>query len=238
MNRCLSALDKYVLVSNSDAHSPGKLGREANIFDTDLDYDHVIQAMTDGKGFEGTIEFFPEEGKYHLDGHRKCKIRLEPEETVELEGRCPVCQRPLTVGVLNRVYQLSDRDSPKLPKNFISLIPLSEVLSELFGCGPATKKVGGFYERLISQIGPELEILMNVPLTRLRQAGGSVFAEAVGRMRRNQVIREGGYDGQFGVMHLFEDSERETVSEQMALFVNQEPKLTRRGNASSYTGVS
>ncbi|MBL6979156.1 MAG: hypothetical protein ISR61_09410 [Desulfobacteraceae bacterium] len=238
MNRCLSALDRYVLVSNSDAHSPGKLGREANIFDTDLDYDHVIQAMTDGKGFGGTIEFFPEEGKYHLDGHRKCKIRLEPEETVELEGRCPVCQRPLTVGVLNRVYQLSDRDSPKLPKNFISRIPLSEVLSELFGCGPATKKVGGFYERLISQIGPELEILMNVPLTRLRQAGGSVFAEAVGRMRRNQVIREGGYDGQFGVMHLFEDSERETVSEQMALFANQEPKLTRSGNASSYTGVS
>ena len=238
MNRCLSALDRYVLVSNSDAHSPGKLGREANIFDTDLDYDHVIQAMTDGKGFGGTIEFFPEEGKYHLDGHRKCKIRLKPQETVELEGLCPVCQRPLTVGVLNRVSRLSDRDSPKLSKNFISLIPLAEVLSELLSCGPATKKVTGFYERLISEIGPELEILMSVPLARLKKAGGPVFAEAVGRMRRNQVIREGGYDGQFGVMHLFENSEREAVAEQMALFVNQGPKLFRGGNSSSHTGVS
>jgi len=181
MNRCLSALDRYVLVSNSDAHSPGKLGREANMFDTDLDYDHVIRAMTDGRGFGGTIE---------------------------LEGLCPVCHRPLTVGVLNRVYELSDRDVPLLSKDFVSLIPLSEVLSELLGCGPATKKVTGFYERLISRVGPELEILMNVPLPRLRQAGGPVFAEAVERMRRKQVIREGGYDGQFGVMRLFEDSER------------------------------
>jgi DNA helicase-2/ATP-dependent DNA helicase PcrA len=100
-------------------------------------------------------------------------------------------------------------------------------------CGPATKKVAGFYERLIAQVGPELEILMNVPLARLRQAGGSVVAEAVGRMRRNQVIREGGYDGQFGVMHLFENSEREAVAEQMALFAHQDPKLTRRGNTPS-----
>ena len=198
--------------------------KDDDMFDTDLDYAHVIRAMTDGRGFGGTIEFFPEEGKYHLDGHRKCKIRLEPQETLELEGVCPVCQRPLTVGVLNRVYQLSDRDSPQLSKDFVSLIPLPEVLSELLGCGPATKKVTGFYERLISQAGPELEILMNAPLTRLRQAGGPVVAEAVGRMRRNQVIREGGYDGQFGVMHLFENSEREAVAEQMALFAHQDTK--------------
>jgi len=234
MNRCLSALDRYVLVSNSDAHSPGKLGREANMFDTDLDYDHVIRAMTDGRGFGGTIEFFPEEGKYHLDGHRKCGIRLEPQETIELEGLCPVCRRPLTVGVLNRVCQLSDRDSPQLSKDFTSLIPLPEVLSELLGCGPATKKVTGFYERLISQVGPELEILMNVPLTRLKQAGGPAVAEAVGRMRRNQVIREGGYDGQFGVMRLFENSEREVIAGQMALFVRQAPKSTRKGNTPSF----
>lgn len=233
MNRCLSALDRYVLVSNSDAHSPGKLGREANMFDTDLDYDHVIQAMTDGKGFGGTIEFFPEEGKYHLDGHRKCKIRFEPQETIELEGLCPVCRRPLTVGVLNRVHQLSDRDSPQLSKDFVSLIPLPEVLSELLGCGPATKKVTGFYERLISQVGPELELLMDVPLTRLRQAGGPVVAEAVGRMRRKQVIREGGYDGQFGVMRLFENSEREAIAGQMALFAHQTPKPTRKGTVPS-----
>ncbi|MBT3256381.1 MAG: hypothetical protein HN366_07990 [Deltaproteobacteria bacterium] len=211
MNRCLSALDRYVLVSNSDAHSPGKLGREANMFDTDLDYDHIIRAMTDGRGFEGTLEFFPEAGKYHLDGHRKCKIRLGPQETLEQKGLCPVCRRPLTVGVLNRVYQLSDRDAPQLSKDFVRLISLPEILSELLGCGPATKKVAGFYERLISQMGPELEILMNLPLTRLKQAGGPVVAEAVARMRRNQVIREGGYDGQFGVMRLFENSERAAI---------------------------
>ena len=193
------------------------------MFDTDLDYDHVIRAMTDGRGFGGTIEFFPEEGKYHLDGHRKCKIKLEPQETFELKGLCPACGRPLTVGVLNRVYQLSDRDTPQLSKDFVSLIPLPEVLSELLGCGPATKKVGQFYERLISQIGPELKILMNAPLTRIEQAGGPVLAKAVGRMRRNQVIREGGYDGQFGAMHLFEDSEREAITRQMALFAHQNP---------------
>ncbi|MBW1732890.1 MAG: UvrD-helicase domain-containing protein [Deltaproteobacteria bacterium] len=223
MNRCLSALDRYVLVSNSDAHSPGKLGREANIFDTELDYDHVIRAMTDGNGLKGTIEFFPEEGKYHLDGHRKCGVRLEPPETAELNGVCPVCGRPLTVGVLNRVYQLSDRDTPRLFREFISLIPLPEVLSELLCCGPATKKVGGFYENLISRIGPELEILIDLPLERIEEAGGPALGEAVARMRRNQVIREGGYDGQFGVMRLFEAREREALAGQMALFALKEP---------------
>ncbi|MBC8420923.1 MAG: hypothetical protein H8E10_20280 [Desulfobacterales bacterium] len=209
MNRCLSALDTYILVSNSDAHSPGKLGREANIFETRLTYGDMIRAMKSGEGFGGTIEFFPEEGKYHLDGHRKCGVRLQPEETVSLDGICPECKRPLTVGVLNRIYELSDRTTPPLSKEFISLIPLSEILSELLGCGPGTKKVTSFYERLVSQLGPELKILIDLPFDTLMAAGGPVLAEGVMRMRRNHVIREGGYDGQFGKIHLFKDSEKE-----------------------------
>ncbi|MFO7598760.1 MAG: UvrD-helicase domain-containing protein [Candidatus Desulfacyla sp.] len=218
MNRCLSALDPYLLVSNSDAHSPGKLGREANLFDTHLDYPHMIQAMKTGAGFAGTIEFFPEEGKYHLDGHRKCGVRLHPEETLRLDGICPVCRRPLTVGVLNRIYGLSDRSTPRLFKPFHSLIPLPEILSEILGCGPATQKATLFYEKLVSTLGPELEILMDIPLNRLEASGGPVLAEAVRRMRCRHVIRDEGYDGRFGTIHLFQESEKAGAAGQTALF--------------------
>ena len=224
MNRCLSALDPYLLVSNSDAHSPGKLGREANLFDTHLDYPHMIQAMKTGAGFAGTIEFFPEEGKYHLDGHRKCGVRLHPEETLGLDGICPVCRRPLTVGVLNRIYELSDRSTPRLSKPFHSLIPLPEILSEILGAGPATKKVTLFYEKLLSDLGPELEILMDIPLDRLEASGGPVLAEAVRRMRCNHVIRDEGYDGHFGTILLFQESEKAGAAGQTPLFANLTPK--------------
>jgi len=226
MNRRLSALDPYLLVSNSDAHSPGKLGREANLFDTHLDYPHMIQAMKTGKGFAGTIEFFPEEGKYHLDGHRKCGVRLNPEETSHLAGICPVCHRPLTVGVLNRIYELSDRSKPRLSRPFHSLIPLPEILSEILGCGPATRKATQFYEKLLTDLGPELEILMNIPLKRVAASGGPVLAEAIKRMRCNQVIRHEGYDGQFGTIHLFEKSEKARASGQTALFADLIPNPT------------
>ena len=174
MNRLLSNLDDYLLVSNSDAHSPGKLGREANIFNTDLDYHHIIQAMIDGEGFSGTIEFYPEEGKYHLDGHRKCQVKLQPGETIKHDGICPICGRPLTVGVLHRIYELSDRDTPKLKKDFFSLIPLPEVLSELLDCGAQTKKVSAVYERLMSELGPELQILMEVPIHDIQDVAGDL----------------------------------------------------------------
>lgn len=232
MNRLLSALDRYLLVSNSDAHSPGKLGREANLFDTDMDYNHMTRAMTDGKGFMGTIEFYPEEGKYHLDGHRKCRVRLHPQETRDLEGVCPVCGRALTVGVLNRIHELADRDTPELSKDFFSLIPLPEVLSELLSCGPATKKVTIFYEKLLLELGPELQILMDLPLNDIEMAGGPMLAEAIARMRRNQVIRDEGYDGEYGVIHLFEDQEKESVAGQMALFAQETKKaVSPRNNA-------
>ena len=226
MNRCISALDKYILVSNSDAHSPSKLGREANLFDTDLDYNQMISAMSDGNGFAGTVEFFPEEGKYHLDGHRKCRVRLTPAETKQYDGVCPVCGKPVTVGVLNRIYDLADRDAPELSKDFFSLIPLCEVLSELLSCGPATKKVTGFYEKLLMELGPELQILLDVPLSDLDKAGGFLLAEGIDRMRRGQVIKQEGYDGEYGIIRLFDEAEKPALSGQMALFAQKTPKTS------------
>ena len=228
MNRLLSALDKYLLVSNSDAHSPGKLGREANIFDTDPDYNHMIRSMTDGEGFLGTIEFYPEEGKYHLDGHRKCQVRFRPEETIKHDGICPVCGKPLTIGVLNRIHELADRDTPQLSKDFFSLIPLPEILSDIFSCGPATKKVMSFYEKLLFDLGPELQILMDVPLSDIEVAGGPILAEAIGRMRRNQVIREEGFDGEYGIIRIFEASEKQVMGGQMALFARETQKTSAK----------
>jgi uncharacterized protein (TIGR00375 family) len=218
MNRLVSALDRYLLVSNSDAHSASKLGREANLFDTELDYPHMVGAMKGKKGFSGTIEFYPEEGKYHLDGHRKCQVRCEPPETREREGMCPVCGKPMTVGVLNRVYALADRQKPALTREVHSLIPLTEVLSELLDCGPATKKVAFQYDNLLRDLGPELEILMEVSLSEIEKSGGPLLAEAVTRMRKGKVIRDGGYDGEFGCIHLFSPTEKDTLAGQLALF--------------------
>ncbi|MFH1349588.1 MAG: UvrD-helicase domain-containing protein [Pseudomonadota bacterium] len=218
MNRNLSALDGYLLVSNSDAHSPSKLGREANLFDTDLDYDDMVRAMVGGDGFLGTIEFFPEEGKYHLDGHRKCQVRLHPAETRRRKGICPSCGRSLTVGVLHRVVELSDRDTPKLSKEFYSLIPLPEILSEILDCGPSSKKVTSVYEDLLGVLGPELYILMDISLREIETAGSMLLSGAIDRMRRGQVIRLEGYDGEYGTIHLFEEAEKAALSGQMALF--------------------
>lgn len=224
MNRLLSTLDGYLLISNSDAHSPGKLGREANVFDTDLDYNHMTQAMTSGDGFVGTIEFYPEEGKYHLDGHRKCQVRLKPAETNKKSGICPVCGKKLTVGVLHRICDLADRDIPELSKDYFSLIPLPEMLSEVLNCGPATKKVMSAYEKLLFELGPELRILMDIPVEDIEAAGGPVVAEAIKRMRQNQVIREEGYDGEYGKILLFSRFEKQAASGQMALFAQKRKK--------------
>jgi len=218
MNRLLSALDRFLLVSNSDAHSPSKLGREANIFDTALDYDHMKEAMTSHRGFEGTVEFFPEEGKYHFDGHRKCSVRLDPMETKKHQGICPVCGKPLTIGVFNRVEELADRETPRISKAFFSLIPLAEILSEIYDCGPSTKKVTAVYEDLLERMGPELYILLDAPLSDIRTQGGILLAKAIERMRRSRVIKEGGYDGEYGVIRLFDEAEKAKLIGQGALF--------------------
>ncbi|MFF4413524.1 endonuclease Q family protein [Streptosporangium sp. NPDC001559] len=212
MNRRVSMLDGYRLVSYSDAHSPPRIGRETTVLDTDLDYFAVLDALRTGAGYEGTVEFFPEEGRYHLDGHRKCGVRLEPEETRRLGGICPVCGKPLTVGVLSRVEDLADRPEGVRPAGDVSvsegLVPLPEIMGEILGVGPGSKKVAGEADRLVAALGPELRILQEVPVGDL-EARLPRLGEAIGRLRRGEVIREPGFDGEYGVIRLFAPGERE-----------------------------
>ena len=212
MNWRLSMLDRYRLVSNSDAHSPGKLGREATTFDCALDYFALRKALETGQGFVGTVEFFPEEGKYHLDGHRKCGVKFSPRETLAQGGRCPVCGGAMTVGVLSRVETLADRSeaeaAPPATAGAVSnLVALPEMLGEIASSGPSSKTVERGYGRLLSALGPELDILQAVPLEDISRADSSVLAEAVARLRAGKVIRDAGYDGEYGVIRLFEPDE-------------------------------
>lgn len=220
MNWRVGSLDPYTLVSNSDAHSPPALGREATIFDTEADYFAMRRALESGEAFGGTVEFFPEEGKYHMDGHRKCGVRLEPAET-PADGRCPECGRPLTIGVLARVEALADRpDGHRAPRAapFHSLIPLPEMMSEILGVGPKSKKVMGEVGDLVARLGPELSILTEVPVDDVAAAGGTLLGEAVARLRRGEVIREGGYDGEYGVIRVFAPDELHRSHAVPALF--------------------
>jgi len=206
MNWRCSSLDGYRLVSNSDAHSPPMLGREATTFHSSLDYFAMADALRTGDGLAGTIEFYPEEGKYHLDGHRKCGVRLEPEQSREHEGACPECGRPLTIGVLHRVTELADRPAGYRPPGapgFTNLVQLPQIVGEIMATGPKSKKVGAEVDRLVAALGPELGILTEADADDLRRAGGSLLAEAVGRLRRGEVRREAGYDGEYGIVALF-----------------------------------
>ncbi len=217
MNRRVSELDRYRLVSNSDAHSPAKLGREACMFTTDLDYFSMQHALETGKGYDGSAEFFPEEGKYYLDGHRKCKVRLSPEESRKLDGICPVCNKPLTLGVMHRVQELADRteeERPKVTDPFVSLVPLPKVIAETQGVGPNSKRVVKEYEQLLYKLGAELAILNDIPLEEIQNlSNSSLIAEAIARMRKGDVIREAGYDGEYGRIKLFhEDELKQTVT--------------------------
>ena len=210
MNWACSSLDPYRLVSNSDAHSPPMLGREATVFDTDLDYFAMAAALRTGNGLEGTIEFFPEEGKYHLDGHRKCGVRVDPEQTLALDTICPQCGKPLTVGVLHRIAELADRPAgfrPPGAAGFTSLVQLPEIVGEILATGPKSKKVVGEVGRLVAALGPELSILRETPLDELRRAGGSLLSEGIARLRRGEVIRDAGYDGEYGTIRLFRPDE-------------------------------
>ncbi|WP_338596537.1 UvrD-helicase domain-containing protein [Saccharopolyspora sp. SCSIO 74807] len=213
MNWRVSGLDGYTLVSHSDAHSPPMLGREATAFDTELDYFAVKRALETRRGFEGTVEFFPEEGKYHLDGHRKCSVRMDPSDTRAHDGRCPGCGKPLTVGVLHRVDALADRDAGVRPDGaagFRSLIPLPEIVGEVRGVGPKSKKVFDAVSALTAAHGPELSILQDVPVEELRRSDPAV-AEAVERLRRGAVVREAGFDGEYGTIRVFDPAELSRV---------------------------
>jgi len=213
MNHRVSALDRYRLVSNSDAHSPPALGREATVFDTELSYAGVRSALETGLGLAGTLEFFPEEGKYHLDGHRGCEVRLDPAETRELGGRCPVCAKPVTVGVLHRVEALADRAAGLAPAGappWFCFVQLPQVVGEILGVGPRTKTAQAEVDRLVARFGPELVVLQDVPLDDLAAATPPALAalpEAVGRLRRGEVVLAGGYDGEYGVVRIFDPKE-------------------------------
>jgi len=233
MNWRCSSLDGYRLVSNSDAHSPPMLGREATTFDTPVDYFAMADALRTGDGLAGTIEFYPEEGKYHLDGHRKCGVRLEPGQSRDHEGACPECGKPLTIGVLHRVTELADRPAGYRPPGapgFTNLVQLPQVVGEIMATGPKSKKVGAEVDRLVAALGPELGILTKADVDDLRRVGGSLLGEAVSRLRRGEVRREAGYDGEYGVVSLFGPGELNRAD---ALFDLASPAAAAREPAGS-----
>ncbi len=233
MNRACSMLDRYRLVSNSDAHSPEKLGREANRFDAELGYDGILKSLRDGEGFLGTIEFFPQEGKYHYDGHRKCGIRWDPLETVKHGAVCPVCGRPVTKGVMYRVAELADRREPgERTEPFQSITALPDLIAELLNQKSGKSvKVMKEYHRLIGGLGSEFYILLDAPLDELRSAGGELIAEAIRRLRNGDVFIDEGYDGEFGRIKVFREGEVRAFSG-TSLFVAPE------GEAPAHAGSS
>jgi len=278
MNYRVPSLDRYTLISNSDIHSPFRLGREANIFRGTPGYFSIREAIRAGTvcpaapdeaykmlasegishseiakavknahdngdpqqsvlekdGFVGTLEFFPEEGKYHLDGHRKCSMRLDPVDTERSGGKCPVCGRPITVGVMNRVMELSDRGPGVLPERaapFWRLLPLDEVISQAVGVGPQSKTVKGLHRELLQKLGPELNILWAQPLEEMRGRIPDIIVEGLRRARCGELLVHAGYDGQYGDVKLFTDTERDHFSGQVSLVPLEGIRRRKRGTA-------
>ncbi len=223
MNWRLSALDKITLISNSDSHSPQKIGREANVFNTEVSYSAITEAIKtkDPSKFLYTIEFFPEEGKYHFDGHRNCEVKLSPVETKKYGSLCPVCGKPLTIGVLNRVEELADREEGFVPPNkipFKSLVPLNEIIADVLGLGTAAKDVAREYDSLIAKLGSEFNILLDANENTLKSATLSEIAEGIIRVREGKVTKEPGYDGVYGKIKIFSAEEGKSVVKQKTLF--------------------
>jgi uncharacterized protein (TIGR00375 family) len=224
MNWRLSALDRFTLISNSDSHSPQKIGREANVFDCELDYATIREVLKtkDNKRFLYTLEFFPEEGKYHYDGHRLCNTRLSPKETKANNGKCPKCGKPVTVGVVNRIEKLADRGQGFVPANaipFKSLIPLDEIIAEAKGMGKASQAVEREYRALVAKFGTEFAILLEASESELRRGLPTRVAEGVLRVRQGKVNIKAGYDGEYGVISIFGDEEKASQGEkQLSLF--------------------
>lgn len=220
----LSALDKFTLISNSDSHSPQKIGREANVFSCTLDYKTIQEVLKtkDKKRFLYTIEFFPEEGKYHFDGHRLCGIRWSPKETRQHNGRCPKCGKPVTVGVMNRVEQLADRPEGYTPPNAIpykNLIPLNEIIAEAKGLGKESKEVEREFRAYVSRLGGEFTILTKLNPEDLRKNLSARIAEGILRTRQGKINIQAGFDGEYGTISIFgEEEEQERAEEQLKLF--------------------
>ena len=224
MNWRLSALDKYTLISNSDSHSPSKIGREANVFDCELNYKTIREVLKskDKKRFLYTIEFFPEEGKYHFDGHRLCNTRLAPEETKKYNGKCPKCGRAVTIGVMNRVDVLADRPQGYMPSNAIpykNFIPFNEIVAEAKGVAKTSVAVEREYRALVAKFGTEFEILLRATEGELLKGLPRKVAEGVLRVRKGKVNIQPGFDGEYGKISIFGDEEKAPETEkQLSLF--------------------
>ncbi len=224
MNWRLSKLDRYALLSNSDSHSARRIGREANVFNCALDYDDILTAIKtkDRTKFLYTVEFFPEEGKYHLDGHRKCQVCWTPAETQQHGFRCPACGRRVTVGVMHRVEALADRPEGYQPPNaipFRSLVPLEEIIAEVLGVGVGTQTVEREYLNLLTRCGTEFDVLLKASDEALRKAAPAKIVEGILRVRTGQVRIEPGYDGEYGKVRFVSQEQPAAVPEQqMTLF--------------------
>ena len=223
MNWRLSQLDNITLISNSDAHSPEKLAREANIFDCDLSYDGIFDALKTGdkKKFLGTLEFFPEEGKYHYDGHRPCSYCADPKLTIENKYLCPRCGKRVTVGVMHRVEVLADRDvggkhSRAFP--FKHVIPLKEIIGDALGTGPASKKVAREYFEMINLLGNELYILLDADKEAIMRASNEKISEAIQLVRQGKVRLFPGYDGEYGRIQIFTQNNEVDLKSQLEMF--------------------
>ncbi len=220
MNWMLSKLDSFTLVSNSDAHSPASIGREANCFDCEMDYDTLIRVIKNGDKdkFLFTVEFFPEEGKYHFDGHRACEISMHPKEAENNGNVCPHCGKPLTIGVLHRVMELSDRNIGFRPKGripFKKLVPLIEIIASAVDRGKGTKTVERKYRDLISRLGTEFQILLDVEIEDISRVTDSDIAEGILRVRKGEITVRPGFDGVYGDVSIFETRD---AKEQLELF--------------------
>jgi len=223
MNWRWSALDKYALVSNSDSHSPHRIGREANVLDTELSYRGIIDAIKskNPEKFLETIEFFPEEGRYHHNGHRSCQIVLTPPESKKIDNICPECGKSLTIGTLHRIDSLADRNEGKKPERFTPfrrLIPLEEIIAEAKGVGVGTKTVRGEYKNLIKNFGTEFKVLLDKTPEQIERVSCLEIAEGVNRVRQEKVQISPGHDGEYGQIKIFQDEERDNFSRQESLF--------------------
>ncbi len=233
MNRICSFLDNYRLISNSDAHSPNNLAREANIFNCDLSYDGIFNALKYDNGFLGTIEFFPQEGKYHNDGHRNCQIEFTPLDTIRNNYLCPVCGKPVTRGVMHRVAELADRAESTIDyknQTYSTITPLKNLIAEIFGTSANSKKVNVEYVENILKFGSELAILTEVNLQQLSDCGKEILAEGIKRLRNKQVYLSSGYDGEYGKIRVFSPEETKSFNKNQLFNMNsffKEPEIIK-----------
>ena len=220
MNWRLSSLDKFCLLSNSDSHSPNKIGREANLFECEIDYYEIINAIKrkDKSKINSTIEFFPQEGKYHYDGHRKCNISFSPILSRRYKNICPVCNSPLTIGVMHRVEELSDRDVGFIPENSISfknLVPLDEIISQAINKDVTTQVVENEYQKLTGKLGSELDILLKLDISEMENLVPERILTGIMKAREGKIKITPGFDGVYGKIKIFDDEDKE---KQMSLF--------------------